>query len=264
MASTRESKAEAFDDPDVARCYAYRPAYPSALFDHLLSLTSGRRRALDLGCGSGKVTRVLAEHFGSVDAVDPSGPMLDVARSENPSPRVRWIAAKAEDLELRDEYDLVAAGTSIHWMRHDVLFRKLAGHLARDGFVAIAEGDRPHRPPWKREWETFITRWLNRLGERYSEIQFDENLRAFERWMHVRGRHTFLAPVRQPVDHYVECQHSRSTFTRSRMGHRWSDEFDEELRCLLSPYATDGEVSFEVKTDLTWGLPIAGLDYSEA
>jgi ubiquinone/menaquinone biosynthesis C-methylase UbiE len=46
-----------------------------------LGLDPARTDALDFGCGVGRLTAALSEHFGSVTGVDISAPMLDRARS---------------------------------------------------------------------------------------------------------------------------------------------------------------------------------------
>ena len=85
-----------------------------------------------------------AEHacrrFEAVDAVDPSQPMLDVAR-ESGVPNVRWICSTTEHAPLEDSYDLVTAGTSIHWMDPAVVFPRLRKLLDGRGFVAVLNGD---------------------------------------------------------------------------------------------------------------------------
>ncbi|HWA62476.1 MAG TPA: hypothetical protein VG939_13930 [Caulobacteraceae bacterium] len=60
MTDLDRSGGAAFDDPDVARAYANRAPYPAALIDRLAALAPARRRALDLGCGPGKLTLPLA------------------------------------------------------------------------------------------------------------------------------------------------------------------------------------------------------------
>ncbi len=54
----------------------------AALLDRL-GLPSRRRRALDFGCGVGRVTQGLADHFDEVDGVDVAGSMVEIARSWN-------------------------------------------------------------------------------------------------------------------------------------------------------------------------------------
>ena len=56
------------------------------------------RRALDFGCGVGRVTRALADHFESVVGVDVSGPMIERARQLNADPRCDYVLNKAPHL----------------------------------------------------------------------------------------------------------------------------------------------------------------------
>src|SRR4051812_26868022 len=43
-------------------------------------------RALDFGCGVGRLSEALAEHFAAVDGVDVSGTMIEKARQLHPPP----------------------------------------------------------------------------------------------------------------------------------------------------------------------------------
>ena len=104
-----------FEDADVVRAYRHRPAYPPALLDFLIERAPGRARALDLGCGTGKLSIPLARHFARVDAVDPSRAMLAALATGAPA-NLSWTCCDAEDFTLEGAYDLVTAGASVHWM----------------------------------------------------------------------------------------------------------------------------------------------------
>src|SRR5690606_14168114 len=65
--------------------------------------------ALDFGCGAGRLTRALAEHFEHVVGIDVSATMIDAARwlnadvgraefRVNESPRIEGIADRSVDL----------------------------------------------------------------------------------------------------------------------------------------------------------------------
>ena len=61
---------------------------------------------LDVGCGTGNLTRALLAQLdsaGRVLAVDPSAGMLDVARAKIDDGRVRWLQAPVEALPLSDD-----------------------------------------------------------------------------------------------------------------------------------------------------------------
>jgi ubiquinone/menaquinone biosynthesis C-methylase UbiE len=66
----------------------------------------GSEAVLDLGCGTGNLTRVLAGRLhddASIMAVDISTAMLDIARSKLPGDaRFRWVQADAQSLPVDD------------------------------------------------------------------------------------------------------------------------------------------------------------------
>lgn len=72
-------------------------------------------RALDLGCGEGRVTRLLAALGWTVTAVDFSAEALAIARRLLPEPtdRVTWVQADVRTLPLPPGQDLVVA-TYLH------------------------------------------------------------------------------------------------------------------------------------------------------
>jgi trans-aconitate methyltransferase len=244
----------AFDDDDVARAYAHRPPYPPALYDFLLGLPRARRRALDLGCGPGKIAHGLAPHFQHVDAVDPSLPMLHLG-DDGRYPNISWIHAPAESAQLAPSYDLITAGASIHWMDHEIIFPRLADILAEGGAMAVLGGDDAYDPPWEAEIQDFNRRWVERLGGTYDHQAYSRALSAYERWMTITGRRTFEALVHQTIEHYLESQHSRATWSRANLGPELTERFDAELRDLLAPHIDGGMLHYTVKTDVAWGVP---------
>jgi SAM-dependent methyltransferase len=75
-----------------------------------LGLPAERRRALDFGCGLGRLTQALAHHFEHVDGVDIAATMIDGAREHNRhGERVAYHVNTASDLSLfaDDSFDFV-------------------------------------------------------------------------------------------------------------------------------------------------------------
>lgn len=79
-------------------------------------------RVLDLGCGTGIVARVAAEHLGSggnVTGVDVNPEMLDVARSVSAEthPDIEWQQGPAENLPLaRSTFDVVLSQQTFQFL----------------------------------------------------------------------------------------------------------------------------------------------------
>lgn len=78
------------------------------LGEHLPELRRGR--ALDFGCGVGRLTQALARHFEHVTGLDVAEPMIERAREHNEQgDRVNYVHNPASDLRQfdDDQFDLV-------------------------------------------------------------------------------------------------------------------------------------------------------------
>ena len=76
-----------------------------------LRLDIALRRALDFGCGVGRLTRALAERFESVDGVDISPTMIELARSHgNYQDRCNYSVLEGDTLPFEEgSFDLVVS-----------------------------------------------------------------------------------------------------------------------------------------------------------
>ena len=95
------------------------------------------RRILELGCGTGFLTRQLLESFrqAQIDAIDISAAMIEQARREvGFNDRVHWHVCDVRDYQAPTLYDLIASSSSLQWMQplHD-LFVHLASMLRPGG-----------------------------------------------------------------------------------------------------------------------------------
>ena len=120
----------------------YRPDYPPELFEHILRwIPSERRnRAMDLGAGTGKSSRWLADYFPEVIAVEPDAGMAAKLAEEVREARVRNCTA--EDCSQADgSVDLVTLGNALHWMDSARVFENAHRWLRAGGILAVY--DRP-------------------------------------------------------------------------------------------------------------------------
>jgi trans-aconitate 2-methyltransferase len=99
----------------------------------------GDERVLDAGCGSGRVTEVLAERLpaGEIVALDASPAMLDEARRRLArfGRRITFVEADlGRPLPLTEPVDAILSTATFHWIGdHDALFRNLAAVLRPGG-----------------------------------------------------------------------------------------------------------------------------------
>jgi SAM-dependent methyltransferase len=96
-----------------------------------------RERALDFGCGVGRLTRALATRFRQVSGVDISPRMVEQARELNDHVPNASFAPTTDLPEA--EYDLVVANLVLQHLPSEALAREYIRHLVRaarsDGLV---------------------------------------------------------------------------------------------------------------------------------
>jgi trans-aconitate 2-methyltransferase len=107
---------------------------------------AGDERVLDAGCGSGRVTELLAERLprGRVVALDASQAMLDEARwrLSRFGARIEYVRADlAAPLPVDGPVDAVFSTAVLHWVAdHDGVFRNFAAVLRPGGQLVVQCG----------------------------------------------------------------------------------------------------------------------------
>lgn len=99
-------------------------------------------RALDFGCGAGRLTRALGSHFDHVDGVDIAASMIELARKKNPSPdRVDFHLNETADLRLFEDatFDLLLSVIVLQHIPNEFKTAYLAEfvRVLRPGGVAV-------------------------------------------------------------------------------------------------------------------------------
>lgn len=199
-----------------------RPGYPPAAID-ALKVTDATKIA-DLGCGTGKLTKLLVDRRARVIGIEPLPAMLSAFTEQCPGTPV--ISALAEVLPFGDEeFDIVACASAFHWFRHDLAIPEIhrvlkpKGRLAiiwnrRDrltgqspdwaaGFWAITEEHRHDTPGYRTgAWRTAIegSRLFGPITEqRFEHIQRTDSEGLLARVMSISFIETLPAAVREEV-----------------------------------------------------------------
>jgi ubiquinone/menaquinone biosynthesis C-methylase UbiE len=134
-----------------------RPEYPAeavAWIVEELDLRPGRT-VLDLGAGTGKLTRALVPTGAHVIAVEPGEQMLAELRRVLPDVETRLGPAEAIPL-ADDGVDAVTVGQAFHWFRHDEAVPELHRVLRPAGAVALIWNSRDQERPLQREISELI------------------------------------------------------------------------------------------------------------
>lgn len=129
----------------AADTYTAGAAVQSAVADRLMAMLTPpetTHRILEIGCGTGLLTRRLAARYPGtmLDALDPSARMIETARLETGG--IAWVAWHISDLlsfESSAPYDLIASNCALHWVQPlEAGARKLSALLAPDGILAFS------------------------------------------------------------------------------------------------------------------------------
>jgi len=150
---------------DVADAYERgRPGYPETAVGWLVG--DEPCDVVDLGAGTGKLTRVLVALGHRVTAVEPLDEMR--AQLQAAVPGVHVVSGSAEEIPLPDgSADVVTCAQSFHWFEHDVALPEIARVLRPGGRLALVWNVRDDRDPWTarlsaiignetvRDWEDF-------------------------------------------------------------------------------------------------------------
>jgi SAM-dependent methyltransferase len=209
----------------VASLYdACRPGYPAALFDALFTRARCSRgaRALEIGCGTGQATRVLADRGLCVLALEP-GEQLAALAQQNLSafPDVEVQSETFEQASLDTaSFDLVIAAQSFHWIAPEVSFSKSWRVLRPGGALAIiGNAVSLNRPPAFRDIDTAyathaptivgppVTRWYAADGPLEGLMREAEGFRPpqVERfpWTERYSAHRYCDLLRTHSDHQL-------------------------------------------------------------
>jgi SAM-dependent methyltransferase len=120
-----------------------RPAYPDELVDQACRVAGIGRgaRVLEVGCGSGQLTRALAARGLHVTALEPGTNLLALARQNlDGAGEVEFVNASFEDAVLpRARFQAVFSASAFHWIDPKVGWQKAADVLVPGGTLALMQ-----------------------------------------------------------------------------------------------------------------------------
>jgi len=139
---TARSYGKVFDE--IADEYdRRRPAYPDELVDQacqVAGIGSGDR-VLEVGCGSGQLTRALVARGLHVTALEPGKSLIALARQNlEGAGEVEFVNAQFEDALLPSEqFRAVFCASAFHWIDPKVSWQKAADVLVPGGTLALVQ-----------------------------------------------------------------------------------------------------------------------------
>jgi SAM-dependent methyltransferase len=120
---------------------SHRPVYPDALIDRACAVAGLGPGApvLEIGCGTGQLTRSLLVRGLRVTAIEPGDRLIARARDQlEDLGHVQFVNARLEDVSLpRAHYAAVFSASAIHWVDPEASWRKAADALIDGGVLAL-------------------------------------------------------------------------------------------------------------------------------
>ena len=140
--STARRYGKVFDE--IAAEYdRRRPAYPDELIDQACRVAGIRSgdRVLEVGCGSGQLTRGFVARGLHVTAVEPGQSLIALARQNlEGATGVEYVNAQFEDASLpREQFQAVFSASAFHWIAPEVSWQKAADVLVPGGTLALVQ-----------------------------------------------------------------------------------------------------------------------------
>lgn len=120
-----------------------RPAYPDLLIDQACEVAGIGEgdRVLEIGCGTGQLTRSLLVRGLRVTALEPGDQLIRVAEENlRDAGDVEFVNARLEDTQFsRESYEAVFSASAFHWVDPDLSWWKVADALVPNGMLALMQ-----------------------------------------------------------------------------------------------------------------------------
>jgi tRNA (cmo5U34)-methyltransferase len=161
-------------------------------------------KVLDLGCGTGNISKEVKEHFpnAQITCVDMAENMIQIAKSKlAPYSDIEFKIADFRDLDFKEDYDGVISSLALHHLSSEgekkSFYCRIKGFLKEGGVFYNADsvlGSTPHlNQVYMDKWVEFMldshsqeeidTIWL----PRYREEDFPSPLRSHIQWLEEAG-----------------------------------------------------------------------------
>jgi SAM-dependent methyltransferase len=189
-AEVPRNRADSFGG--VADAYAqYRPSYPDEAVRWLVGSSPGR--VLELGAGTGLLTKHIVALGHDVVACDPARGMLrHLAKN---IPQARPLQSRAEAIPLpTSSVDVVATAQAFHWFDSERALPEIARVLRPGGVLALVWNSGDRKVPWvKRVFDLIDLEDAADLGDPVadSDLFATADARVFRHWQPM-GKETLV------------------------------------------------------------------------
>lgn len=118
---------------------------------------------LDVGCGTGQLTRALAKHVDRVDAIDSSLEMLEIARNNSEKENLKNISWYNKNLidndSIGSSYNLITAFNLLLYIENpETLIANIYDNLYDEGYFISVTDCLGERINWLNKMQLFLSR----------------------------------------------------------------------------------------------------------
>ncbi|MDY6842756.1 MAG: methyltransferase domain-containing protein [Thermodesulfobacteriota bacterium] len=187
--------AHEFDGKKYEKASDHQKEWGAKLISELA--LKGNERVLDLGCGDGVNTALIAKALpnGEVMGIDASKGMIDTAKPKEKT-NLRFILMDIDEIAFEDEFDVIYSNATLHWVKdHYRLLRNVLKAL-RDGgllrFNFAADGNCSHffkvirktmeKEEFNRFFSDFLWPWYMPTITEYIQLVSQSELKAAKVW----------------------------------------------------------------------------------
>lgn len=196
----------------------YRPRYAQVSLDRMFKRTGSVRCVLDLGCGTGILTRAMAPMVdgATVIGADPGSDMLDEAARSDTTNNIAWLNCRAEQLAVaNDSLDLMTAAQAAHWFDRPAFYEECTRTLRTGGTLAILYNNRIRGEPIDEAHEGVLTKYSPGYTREYRDFDVAMELSCLpdtsnvlvdrEVWDWVLTFEEFIGYVRSTSHYKIAC-----------------------------------------------------------
>lgn len=170
----------------------FRPVYPASFIEEIIQKSLVPPKSIiDIGCGSGQATFLLASHCPLVIGVDPSMGQIKAANESlktfnGSRGELKFVQGGAEDLSIAGiaygELDMITAAQCAHWFDLDRFYEESRKYLSPQGTLALWCYTRPlivNCPEVEEAFDQFYSKTIGKfwppsrkiIEEKYQSIQ---------------------------------------------------------------------------------------------
>lgn len=214
-----------------------RPGWPPAVLD--LLPVADDATVLDLGAGTGKLTRVLADRYARVIAVEPLAELRAILAGRVSDAHVR--DGRAEAIPLEDAaVDAVFAGQAFHWFATDEAVAEIARVLRPGGVLALLWNHSAEPSPLPEAYQ-------QRLSDLHDVARNPPD-------EHLLARAPFGEEHEDAVDH--EQVSDRDDVLAFAASVSWIASRNDRAEVLaeLAEMLPEGRYVFPMRTEVTWAI----------